>query len=751
MPKIKRFTDRHNYSKIKRKGIYFTSHPDDLEHYFKQVSKDIFNCNAGVGFAFYHTENMSEPFSEEEMQTDIGSCSFLVVPVTKKLLTNKCRAMSDIAYAKRTHMPILPIVYEWSEELAALYSRPENFGNIQYLRAYSNDASEIAYKQKLQSYLNDLFVEEELAENIRADFKGRIFLSYRKKDRVLANELMRTIHSYERFQDISIWFDEFLTPGEEFSGNITEIMKECDLFLLMVTPSILEYVNGRPNFVLREEFPMAKRLGMPILPVEMQITDRNTLHSLYEELPDPVDPRNEAELTDRLADCLFSCISAKPQDPSLHSYYMGLAYLNGIDVEINRELGIRLLFSSARQGSKEALFKLCNSMELDVQERAYSLYFELNGEINTDLLNNIICNVRAGNDTEKRLKYEKEYLKWQSKREDSFGKRLSLETMCCISQCYSTLGRFSEALEYAEMAYAKALADPDIQNTLGFLANIADLYSTFGDTENALRIYTDIYESACRTYGKDSKKTLNWLIALADMHKRLKHKKTANELYDRAYSLVIPPSKYKETGEISVMETLCEHYKIMKEPKKELALREDLYRFNCECFGGTHPSALEMLEGMIDIYVKQKDSRGEIKAREKRYRSFCDEHGSKNSDTVSALKDLVVCCINKHDVKSALLYCEELYEYYLDTYGRLGTATLDCFYTLCELYEMSGMDTRASICTNELLSLLANNDTECAHLMVDCLNVLLRLSAKNGEKNKVKEIKAAIKRAKKKK
>ena len=63
-----------------------------------------------------------------------------------------------------------------------------------------------------------------MAKRVRAAFDAYIFLSYRKKDRKYANELMRLIHSNPECRDIAIWFDEFLTPGESFKENIEKIL-----------------------------------------------------------------------------------------------------------------------------------------------------------------------------------------------------------------------------------------------------------------------------------------------------------------------------------------------------------------------------------------------------------------------------------------------------------------------------------------------------------------------------------------------
>ena len=56
---------------------------------------------------------MSEPFLDDDKDIELGSNNLFVVPITLRLLTEPCRAMSvEIAYAKEHNIPILPIMFE---------------------------------------------------------------------------------------------------------------------------------------------------------------------------------------------------------------------------------------------------------------------------------------------------------------------------------------------------------------------------------------------------------------------------------------------------------------------------------------------------------------------------------------------------------------------------------------------------------------------------------------------------------------
>ncbi|MCR4750705.1 MAG: hypothetical protein K5852_00245 [Eubacterium sp.] len=124
-------------------------------------------------------------------------------------------------------------------------------------------------------------------------------MSYRKKDRVYANELMKLIHKNDFCRDIAIWYDEFLIPGESFNNAIRDALTKSPLFALNVTPSLLQYNDeGKPNYVMETEFPMAVRSGKIILPFEMVKTDREKMAISFKGLriDSMIDPGNAAEM-----------------------------------------------------------------------------------------------------------------------------------------------------------------------------------------------------------------------------------------------------------------------------------------------------------------------------------------------------------------------------------------------------------------------------------------------------------------------
>ena len=330
--------------------VYFTCHPDDFARTFEKVSDDILGIS---DCAIYYTENMSETLSSKEQVADLGVMNLFVIPVTKNLLQQSNRAMDDdFAFAKRSNIPVLPVMFD--SGLDPIYSQMDKFGEMQYINPFSSDNTEISYTEKLKKFLNSVLVSDVTAKRIRLSFDAYMFLSYRKKDRFYANELMRLIHSNREYRDIAIWYDEYLVPGESFNENISKMLNDSKLFTLLVTPNLLEEPNGLPNFVMGKEYPAAKELGMEIVAAEMESTDKKELSNKFKDLTECVDARNEALFRERLVKALSRlAISSNDKDPE-HNYLIGLAYRDGIDVEIDRERGLALIKEAADRGWIEA-------------------------------------------------------------------------------------------------------------------------------------------------------------------------------------------------------------------------------------------------------------------------------------------------------------------------------------------------------------------------------------------------------------
>ena len=329
--------------------VYFTCHPDDFEKYFDKICEDVFKTH---DCAIYYTEDMTETLDDTNITVDLAKMNLYLVPVTFRLMSEDNRAMRvDIAYAKEKNIPILPFMME--SGIDEIYYLSDNFGQRQYISPFSSDLTAISYDHKLAKYLNSVLIGDQTANRVRGAFDAYIFLSYRKKDRAYANELMKAIHNIPGCRDIAVWYDEFLAPGESFVENIEKAMEKSELFTLLVTPNLLE--DG--NFVITDEYPMARRANMDILPTEMVETDYNELSLKFNGIPNPVKSNDECFSQKIISTVKKISVIENDDDPS-HNFLIGLAYLNGIDVEVNMEFGLSLITSAAECSLPEAMEKL---------------------------------------------------------------------------------------------------------------------------------------------------------------------------------------------------------------------------------------------------------------------------------------------------------------------------------------------------------------------------------------------------------
>ena len=320
--------------------VYFTAHPGDYDRYFDLISKELLerqNC------AVYYDTEPSSGFDVNELYAVLDQMKLVVIPVTSRFLHEDSRArLKELPYALEKHIPVLPLIEE-----EGLYDDFNSIcGDLQTLSRLQKGDALLPYGEKLTRYLESVLIGDELAEKVRAAFDAYVFLSYRKKDRGCAQSLRELIHKNPLCRDIAVWYDEFLIPGEAFNKAIEDAMKKCSLFALAVTPSILE--NG--NYVMTTEYPSAVKMNKRVLPAMLEETDLEELNRKYPGISDPVSPQEVSQMLKELA--------VRKDDDPMHNFFIGLAYLGGIDVVTDHKLALELIASAADAGIPEAAEKL---------------------------------------------------------------------------------------------------------------------------------------------------------------------------------------------------------------------------------------------------------------------------------------------------------------------------------------------------------------------------------------------------------
>jgi tetratricopeptide (TPR) repeat protein len=348
--------------------IYFTCLSADFASCLEAVKQDLFRPGirekSNFVLCYHRPEDL--PPADEQYWADLGNMKLLVVAVTGGLLDGgDHRALAVLNFGRDHGIPVLPLLMEQNLE----HRFDMLCGSLHCLNRTLRESSGFSYEEKVEKFLAAVLISNEMAERIRKEFDARIFLSYRKKDRDDALELMKLIHQRPACRDVAIWYDDFLTPGEDFDEGILEILHSSDLFVLTVTPSILEPrldSKGRPakNYVEETEYPEAKKI-LPVLPAMMRPTDPALLRSQFPGTENTwVDARDDHAMTVALHRDLPQAVEKlarreNDNDPH-HNYLIGLAYLAGIDVEVDGQRARLLLEEAAAGGHVEAAEKLAD-------------------------------------------------------------------------------------------------------------------------------------------------------------------------------------------------------------------------------------------------------------------------------------------------------------------------------------------------------------------------------------------------------
>ncbi len=636
--------------------VYFTCHPEDFNRVFyndrlscfDRICADVFKTQ---DCAIYYTEDMRRPLDSENIDVDLGRANLFLVPVTLRLMNEPNRAMTvDIAYAKEHNIPILPFLMEVG--IDSVYSLPRNFGQRQYITPYSADTSEISYDEKLKKHLGEILISDKTARRVRAAFDAYVFLSYRKKDRRHANELMRLIHAIPGCRDIAIWYDEFLTPGESFLKNIKRAMEQSELFALLVTPNLLE--DG--NFVMRKEYPAARKAKMSILPAEMVRTDRKELRRKFKGIPDCVYTFEDG-FTEKLQSALSSLSKPENGNDPEHCFLIGLAYLEGIDVEVDVERGIELITAAAEAGLAEAMERLFlmyirgDKLALNYHEalmwatRLVDLHVQMHGEEHHDTVLYKFALAHTYSllgKYEDSLKINEQVYDWSLK---SLGE-MHPETLLYLNNLATVYGYLEKPRESFELherlygIYGKFLPE-DHPDMLLALNNLAIAYGDLGYLEKALRLIEKAYKLRCRILGEEHPATLISLSNLASMWDETGHPERAMKLFKKAYDAFCRVYGKEHPETMWALSNIAAAYFERGDYTEALRLNRQIYAFNLKILGEGHPDTLNTLTLIALSYLMQEKYDKAVETFERLYETQCKYLGSENPETLLSYVKIV--------------------------------------------------------------------------------------------------------------
>lgn len=684
-----------DYMKVRTRGnsnprgknrVYFTCHPADFDKYFDRVCEDIFTTQ---DCAIYYTADMTAPIPAEYRETDLGSMNLFVIPITRRLLSEQSRAMDeDFAFAEEKHSAVLPLMME--SGIDKFYA--DRFGNRQYLCPDSKDLTEISYEKKLKDYLAGILIDDETAARVRAAFDACIFLSYRKKDRHHANELMRLIHQNPKYRDIAIWYDEYLTPGEDFEEIIGKALEKSNLFTLLVTPNL---VNEK-NYVQEHEYPAAHDSGKPILPAEVVQTNRAELERQYKNIPPCVDGHDNAALVEALKQV---AVAENDEDPE-HNYLIGLAYLEGIDVEVNVDRGVELITGAAECGYEPAYIKLHKMysegiyVQRDV-ENAYkwankmkeanplSFIQELDGVYKPMMLLTQVTDELT--DAEKEGRREE----LEQHQRNFWATMLKPHNTAAIAA--EEAGKIEEAIALHRENYklAREHAGENHKTTLLYARNLAVALDKNGDRREARELLQEAYKKSLAQYGKDDVDTLSLQSLLGKTHARRGQFEKALQMCEEAYTALRTQVGDLDAETLEAQENLgVVLYKMGRCDEAAQHFKNVYYGLE-KTKGREYYDMPRLLEWWGAVCEVSENKEGWIESYKIYYECLCKQYGEPSEETIDWLIKWAERYIKAKEWWEACqmgLKAESLLD---SLYSPVSTEYLRYFIEICDIYEKS--------------------------------------------------------------
>ena len=384
-----RYETKGNTESEGKLRIYFAALPQDFRRYYEQVRNDLLNTvDCAV---FYHDPDEAiDDFGQLEL--DLAGMRVIAIVITKEVLENEHPLIEAcLRCAKEKSAALLPLLADASvKKYDDLYYK--KFGELQYRvlpESFERNREHDLFLEKLKIFLDTYVISPETVDRIRTNFNLTVFVSYRRSDqKTVCNVLLPEAHILEPQYGAAIWYDDFLTPGENFNQTIMSALERCDIFLMALSPAMLE----EENYVITTEYPAAVRLKKPILAVEIEAVDHEKIREVFgDEVADPIcmiPPEGYVELSGRgwstgeewkemdrreqaeggrfskgkkeFRSRLFRMFSEVARGKRLKEsrefyYYLGLAFFYGIDVPRELSAAKKFMGNAASAGCLPAL------------------------------------------------------------------------------------------------------------------------------------------------------------------------------------------------------------------------------------------------------------------------------------------------------------------------------------------------------------------------------------------------------------
>ncbi len=335
----------------KNEYVYICGHPDDMPAMLDLGRKIQETYHAEIRIS----EGKEEDFDREELKAILSEMKVVVFAVTKRFFGEDCVAGKTVfPLAASAGNLLLPVALE--EGLGSAFT--QRFGSFHLMNACAPD-----FGRKLQSFIErfvDLYIDiSNIDTNPDRYLRHRVFFSYRKKDLADLKDLLRLLRCWKELTDVGIWYDDALVPGEDYNDQIKSKLEASHIFLLLVTPHLLE----NDNYVMKHEYPDAVAAGKTVIPVMMQDTDLQQLRELYPGVGEVFSLVEIKKAREAFCTALGKQSGQLPELTGEEWFLLGRAYASGEGTEWNPAMAKKALEESQRLGYVWALVRLSRDLD----------------------------------------------------------------------------------------------------------------------------------------------------------------------------------------------------------------------------------------------------------------------------------------------------------------------------------------------------------------------------------------------------
>ena len=330
-------------------GVAVFYHPADRNIALALV-QDIFSV---YDCTVYLSLCREESRTVEELAAVLSQMSLVVFAVTKRFLSEKSSA-KDLALGAAAGLRLLPVQAE--NGLEEQFSRV--VGPYQLINRTRED-----YLPRLKAFVyccvsvyNMIGISPEAAAVRNSLFRGKGFISYRKKDLPCLKRMLKEFRGCRELRDVALWYDSSLYPGEDFNEQIRRNLSEADFVLFVVTPSLLE----EGNYALEQEYTQAVEEHKPMIAVVMEELPPERLKRACPDLL-PLAFADRASWTGAIARALQACGCESKAFTPLKLFFLAEAFAEGVRTERDVPLAFAMYEEAAEAGEPYAMMKLADA------------------------------------------------------------------------------------------------------------------------------------------------------------------------------------------------------------------------------------------------------------------------------------------------------------------------------------------------------------------------------------------------------